>query len=418
MSRTLENPGIDIQRSFVPGVGEMSVSDRLVLRRSAEKTEEGLRRSPEPKAEPEGKREVSPSVQMSLPGVGAGQPTVRNRRFTFDQFVVGPSNRFAYKAAWAVANERPRAYNPLYVYGESGLGKSHLCGAIGDRIRQTQPHTEILYTTAEEFLSEMVAAIRKNEMWAFKEKHRRRCDIVVIDGVHFFSGKQKTQSELSHTLDHLSNGGKQMILTGNVAPHEITHMSEGLKSRLGCGLVVDIQPPDFDTRKRILLHRADFDGVMLSEDVVEFLASAISGSVRRLEGLLVNLMAKSSLLFRPIDLELAQEVVRSFQTLENQKATITTIQNLVAKQFHIGVDQLTSRSRKKSICHPRQIAMYLCRKLTDEALDAIGRAFGRDHASVIHSIGVVERRIREKAGVRREIDFLVEKLTGQASTSS
>jgi chromosomal replication initiator protein len=352
--------------------------------------------------------------QMSLPGIRSYHPSpLANGRFTFDQFVVGPSNQFAYRAAWAVANEKRGAYNPLYFYGESGLGKSHLSGAIGNHIYKTQPNARVLYVSAEEFVSEMVAAIRKQEMWEFKEKFRRRCDVLCIDGVHFLSGKDKTQAELSHTLDHLYHSGKQIILTASFPPHELRHMTDGLKSRLGCGLVVDIKPPDIETRKMILRRRAEFEGSILPDEVVDLLASKVWGNIRRLEGMLINLIAKASFLSRRIELELAQEVVGLFQMAEKRRTTINSIQELVAGQYQIEVEQLVSRSRRKSICHPRQVAMYLCRKFTDESLDTIGMAFCRDHASVIHSIGVVERQKREKAKVRREIDFLVERLRHQ-----
>ncbi|MBW2058726.1 MAG: chromosomal replication initiator protein DnaA [Deltaproteobacteria bacterium] len=349
--------------------------------------------------------------QMTLPGLGPSNPfPIGNQRFTFDRFVVGPCNRFAYQAARAVATQGRSNYSPLYLYGESGLGKSHLSGAIGNFIRSNEPDTRIVYVTAEEFVNEMISAIRRNEMWEFKEKYRKRCDILFIDGVHFFSGKEKTQAEVCHTLDHLYNSGKKVVVTGAVSPHELGYMTEGLRSRLGSGLVVDIQPPDFETRKRILRHKAAFDGVVLPDEVVEFLASRISGSIRRLEGLLINLMAKSSLLFRPINLELAQEVTGSFQVAENRQITIESIQKLVAHQYHLEVEQLVSPSRRKSICHPRQLAMYLSRKFTTQSLEAIGKAFCRDHASVIHSIGVVEREIQEKPKINRELEFLVEKL--------
>jgi chromosomal replication initiator protein len=361
-----------------------------------------------------GQAKTSASKQMTIPGFEPHPflPFV-NRRFTFGQFVVGPTNRFAYKAALTVANKKGNAYNPLYFFGESGLGKSHLSGAIGNHILETEPATRIVYVTAEEFVSEMVSSIREKEMWGFKEKYRRRCDILFIDGVHFLSGKEKTQSELSHTLDHLYHSGKRIILTANVPPHKLSHMTDGLKSRLGCGLVVDIQPPDFETRKKILRSRAEFEGTVLPDDVVALLASGVSGSIRRLEGLLINLIAKSSLLSRPIEIELAQEVIRLFQVAESRKITIDSIQKRVAEQYQIEVEQLTSRSRRRTICHPRQMAMYFCRKLTGESLDTIGKAFFRDHASVIHSIGVIERQMREKAKVRREIDFLMEKLRPQ-----
>jgi chromosomal replication initiator protein len=415
MSNPGANIGTEIQETLVRKRGTVLLRPHRVRQHfGMEMTEDDLDRlSRESKAEngTDRKPERSDEGQMMLPGFGSYScPSLSNRRFTFDQFVVGPCNRFAYQAALAVAKKKRSAYNPLYLYGESGLGKSHLSGAIGNYFYKVEPVVRIVYVTAEEFVNEMVSAIRKKEMWKFKEKYRRQCDILFIDGVHFLSGKEKTQSELSHTLDHLYHSGKQIILTANVPPHLLSHMTDGLKSRLGCGLVVDIHPPDLETRRRILRRRAEFEGVALPEDVVNLIASRVWGNVRRLEGLLINLMAKSSLMCRPIERELAEEVIGLFEVAENRQVTITSIQKQVACQYQIEVKQLISRSRRKSTCHPRQIAMYLSRKFTNESLDAIGRAFCRDHASVIHSIGVIEREIKDKAKVRREIDFLIEKL--------
>ncbi len=423
MNNLWENTKHNIQGPFAPEKGNPSAPTYRFLEHPGGGLGEGdldrVSRRLEVKTTADGRRKRLVSGQLMLPGLGSSnQPPIANLRFTFDQFVVGPCNRFAFQAARAVANEKRNAYNPLYLYSGSGLGKSHLSGAIGNHIHGTEPASRIVYATAEQFVNEMVSAIRKNEMWEFKEKYRKHCDILFVDGVHFFSGKEKTQTELSHTFDHLYNFGKKIILTGTVPPHELNHMTDSLKSRLGGGLVVDIQPPDLETRRRILRHKAEFDGVALPEDVVDFLASRVCSNIRRLEGLLINLMAKSSLLFRPIDLELAQEVVGALQVAETQKVTIDSIQKLVARQYHLEVEQLVSRSRRKSICFPRQLAMYLCRKLTHESLDAIGKAYRRDHASVIHSIGVIEKQIREKAQVRREVDFLVEKLRLQGRMAS
>jgi chromosomal replication initiator protein len=264
----------------------------------------------------------------------------------------------------------------------------------------------------------MVSALRRNEMGEFKAKYRRKCDILFIDGVHFFSGKEKTQTELSHTFDHLYNAGKRIILTGNIPPHQLSHMSDSLKSRLAVGLVVDLHPPDLETRKRILRRRAELEAVTVPDEVIDFVASRMSGNVRRLQGLLINLIAKSSLLSRPIGIELAREVLEALQVKEVRQVTIDMVKKLIGRHYHLHLEQLVSRSRRKSICHPRQVAMYLCRKLTDESLDSIGKAFCRDHASVIHSIGVIEKRIREVARVRREVAFLVERLIGDESAGA
>jgi len=411
VTNLLENANVRVQERFTTRLGNLSVPLRRSVVSGSERTRVARDLLPQASPDkPDRPRDPGPK-QMNLPGVvSRDRSAPGEKRFTFENFVVGPSNRFAYEAGWAVANYRRGAYSPLYLYGESGLGKSHLSGAMGHHIHGRKPTTQIIYTTAEEFVNEMVSGIRKKEMAAFKEKYRRRCDILFIEGVDFLIGKEKTQAELSHTLDHLSHLGKQIVLTALDPPYELPHMSDGLRSRLAGGLVVDIQPPDRETRQRILHHKAALEGVTLPEDVLALLASRISGSVRRLEGILINLVAKSSLLGRPIDLDLAQETIQSFQVEDTQRVTIDGIQRLVAGQYHIQIDQLISRSRRRSICFPRQMGMYLCRRFTGESLDTIGRSFHRDHASVIHSIAVIERQIREKARVRREVGFLARKL--------
>jgi chromosomal replication initiator protein len=262
------------------------------------------------KAAPRRSRATSPhngNGQMVLPKMATGPlGGVRlNKRFTFEHFVVGPCNQFAHSAAWAVSNKIGIHYNPL------GLGKSHLSTAMGNYMLKKWPETRICLVSAEEFVNEMVTALRRDEIASFKEKYRKCSDILVIDGVHFFSGKPNTQAELSHTLDTLYNCGKQIILTSIIPPEDIPKMGEGLKSRLGCGLVVRLQAPRQETRRRILEAKALAEGVHIPDAVLEYLASHINGNIRQMEGTVIGIIAQSSLMHRPIDLDLARESLRN-----------------------------------------------------------------------------------------------------------
>lgn len=334
------------------------------------------------------------------------------REFTFDRFVVGPCNEFAYSAALEVARSQRTRYNPLLVLADVGLGKSHLSCAIGNHVVDKSPGQKVVYTTAEGFVTEMVNGLRRKQLDQFKEKYRKQCDVLVIDGIEFLSGKGHTQMELAHTLDALASAKKRIVLTSNLPPKEIREMEETLKSRVTSGLVVDIKPPDQDTRCRILQQKAKQEGVALPDDVTEFLAKRLTGNVRQLESGLINLIAKASLLRRPIDLDLAKEVTTTIlrDNAFPTKPTIEQILECVCNHFKIEPEAMVSRSRKRSLYYPRQIAMYLCRKHTDATLTAIGKAFRRDHASVIHSLAVIQKRCAADATTRHQIAFLSEKI--------
>jgi chromosomal replication initiator protein len=352
--------------------------------------------------------------QMVLPNVtrGAFGGIRLNKRFTFEHFVVGPCNQFAHSAAWAVANKIGIHYNPLLFYSDVGLGKSHLSTAIGNYMLKKWPETRICLVSAEEFVNELVTALRRDEITSFKEKYRKLSDILVIDGVHFFSGKPTTQAELSHTLDTLYNAGKQIILTSIVPPEDIPKMGEGLKSRLGCGLVVRLQTPKPETRRRILEAKALAEGVHIPDPILDYLASRINGNVRQLEGVVINIIAQCSLMHRPIDLDLARESVRNVVKEEERVITVELIQEAVGRYYRVDIDQMRSRSKRRDIYLPRQVAMYLCRKLTNESLEAIGRAFNKRHASVIYSIANMERKMREDSRIAHQVEFLAEKVKG------
>jgi len=369
------------------------------------------------KAVPKRSRSPSPhngNGQMVLPKMASGPlGGIRlNKRFTFERFVIGPCNQFAHSAAWAVSNKIGIHYNPLFFYSDVGLGKSHLSTAIGNYMLEKWPETRICLVSAEEFVNELVTALRRDGIASFKEKYRKYSDILVIDGVHFFSGKPTTQAELSHTLDTLYNCGKQIILTSIVPPEEIPKMGEGLKSRLGCGLVVRLQAPDSETRKRILEAKALAEGIHIPGPVLDYLASHVNGNIRQLEGTIISIIAQSSLMHRSIDLDLAQESLRNVVKEEARIITIELIQEVVGRHYQVDIERMKSRSKRREIYLPRQVAMFLCRKLTNGSLEAIGKAFNKKHASVIYSIATMERKVRDDPRIGRQIEFLTEKVRG------
>jgi chromosomal replication initiator protein len=352
--------------------------------------------------------------QLRLPNIKSPRSlSLRiNPNFTFDRFVVGPCNELAYSAAMTVARERTSRYTPLYFYADIGLGKSHLSCAIGNFILENFEGERVYYLSAEEFVNELIMALRNKRIDAFKEKYRKECDVLLIDGVHFLSGKEKTQKELTHTLDALYNSGKQVILTSNTLPNDLQYIEESLRSRLSCGLIVNIKPPDLETRKKILKAKISQEGINLEEEILDYIAVEIEGSVRKLESALINLIAKSYLMNCPIDMEMAREVVKCIVKKNENQITIDQIKKLVAHYFHLSPEHLESKSKKRSIVHPRHIAMYLCRTFTDYSLEAIGKAFNRDHASVIHSIAKIKKEMDEKSHIRKQIDYLKERIKG------
>ncbi len=367
------------------------------------------------KSAPKRRRSPSPhngNGQMVLPNMATGPlgGILLNKRFTFERFVVGPCNQFAHSAAWAVANKIGIHYNPLLFYSDVGLGKSHLSTAIGNYILKKWPETRICLVSAEEFVNELVTALRKDKIASFKEKYRKYSDILVIDGVHFFSGKPTTQAELSHTLDTLYNCGKQIILTSILPPEDIPKMGEGLKSRLGCGLVVRLLPPELETRRRILESKASGEGIHLPDPVLEYLASHINGNIRQLEGAVIGIIAQSSLMHRQIDLDLARESLRNLVKEEERVITIELIQEVVGRYYRVDIEQMKSKSKRRSIYLPRQVSMYLCRNLTNESLEAIAKAFNKKHTSVIYSITNIENKVRDDPRMAHQIEFLAEKI--------
>jgi len=328
------------------------------------------------------KREV---VAPQPPRVGS-----LNERYTFDTFIVGPSNQFAHAACRAVAEAPSRSYNPLFIYGGVGLGKTHLMHAVGRYVLQHDPALKLTYISSERFMNEMINAIRYERILDFRETYRS-VDILLVDDIQFLAGKESTQTEFFHTFNALYDAQKQIVLSSDRPPHEIPQLEERLRSRFEWGLIADIQPPDLETKAAILKRKAEAEGVPLPDDVAMFIAGRIKSNIRELEGSLIRLIAYASLTGRDISLDLTQEVLRDAIDLDTRAITIESIQKYVADYYQLKVHELKSRNNSKSIALPRQVAMYLCKQLTTASLPEIGRSFGgKHHSTVLHSIRKVQ----------------------------
>ncbi|MBW1793971.1 MAG: chromosomal replication initiator protein DnaA [Deltaproteobacteria bacterium] len=349
--------------------------------------------------------------QLLLPNVTHRQhaPSLFRKNFTFDQFVVGMCNDFAYKAALALAGGENGYHNTLFLLSKTGLGKSHLSQAIGNHILHQNSTMRVCYMTAEDFTNAMVYALRHDSIEQFKEKYRRQCDMLLLEDVQFLSGKEKTQHELGYTLDALLAAGKKLIFTSSHLPNDIPKMDGKLASRMSSGIISGIESPDYETRVRIIDKKASLKSLEIPQDVVHYLASELTENVRQLESGLIGVAAKASLLEVPADLQLAESVVRNIAR-RSQEITVESIQKLVCKYCKISMEELLSRSRKRRIAQPRQIAMYLARRYTSQSFQAIGRSFNRYHATTLHAIGTVERHIREQGPVQKQVEFLCRRL--------
>jgi len=349
---------------------------------------------PDGVAPPDSPAEAQPSIpQPAEPATAAiRRPKAGNlnERYTFDTFIVGPSNQFAHAAARAVAEAPSRSYNPLFIYGGVGLGKTHLMHAIGRYVLQHDPTLRLTYISSERFMNEMINAIRYERILDFREAYRS-VDILLVDDIQFLAGKESTQTEFFHTFNALYDAQKQIVLSSDRPPHEIQNLEERLRSRFEWGLIADIQPPDFETKVAILKRKAEAEAVPLPDDVAMFIAGRIKSNIRELEGSLIRLIAYASLTGRDVSLELTQEVLRNVIDLDNRAITIESIQKYVADYYQLKVHELKSRNNSKSVALPRQVAMYLCKQLTSASLPEIGRSFGgKHHSTVLHSIRKVE----------------------------
>jgi chromosomal replication initiator protein len=332
-----------------------------------------------------------------------------NAKYTFDSFVIGSSNRFAHAAALAVAEAPAQAYNPLFIYGGTGLGKTHLLQAVAQYVSEHQSELSVRYVTSETFMNDFINALRDKRIEGFKQRYRAY-DLLLVDDIQFFEHKERIQEEFFHTFNSIYEAGGQIVISSDRPPREISTLEERLRSRFEWGLITDIQPPDLETRIAILRKKVKTDRIHVPDPrVLEFIAGRISSNIRELEGALTRVVAFSSLTGRPMTEDLAQDVLKDvFPQGEVQQVTIERIQELVSDRFGVTLDELCGEKRSQNIVFPRQVAMYLSRELTDASLPKIGRQFGgRDHTTVIHATTKIAGKIRED----RDVYNLVQELT-------
>ena len=331
-----------------------------------------------------------------------------NPRYTFDSFVVGGSNQFAHAAALAVAENPSKAYNPLFLYGGVGMGKTHLMQAIGHLVKKRNPAMRLAYVSAEKFTNDVINSLRFDRMISFRDRYRN-VDILLVDDIQFIAGKERTQEEFFHTSNALYDVQKQIVLSSDCPPKEISAIEERLRSRFEWGLIADIQAPDLETKIAILQRKAEIERVHLPDDVAEFIARSIKSNVRELEGALTRLIAYASLTAATVNLVTAQQVLRNIIATQEKKVTIELIQKKVGEQFGLRDADLKMRSNSKAIAYPRQIAMYLVKQLTSASLPEIGRQFGgKHHTTVLHSINKIDLLRRSDKELNRTINKLLD----------
>ncbi len=338
------------------------------------------------------------------------EPPRLNPRYTFSNFVIGASNQFAHAASLAVANHPSRTYNPFFIYGGVGLGKTHLLHAIGHRILEHIPTAKLVYVCAEEFMNELVNAIRFNRTSNFRDKYRCM-DILLIDDIQFIAGKERTQEEFFHTFNALHEAHKQIVITSDRQPRDIPTIEERLRSRFEWGLIADIQPPDLETKIAIIKKKVEKEGLDLPDAVCLLIASSTISNIRELEGSLNRIAAYSSIHGEEITLSLTQKVLKDILQEREKSITIEHIQEVVASYFGVKVSDLKSRSRTSSISHPRQIAMYLCRSMTNHSFPKIGQSFGgKDHTTVLHAYKKMTKKFESDSRLKNQIKYLTDTL--------
>ena len=338
--------------------------------------------------------------------------TTLTPKYTFDSFVIGNSNRFAHAASLAVAEAPAKAYNPLFIYGGVGLGKTHLMHAIGHYILQNNPNAKVVYVSSEKFTNELINSIKDDKNEEFRNKYRN-VDILLIDDVQFIAGKERTQEEFFHTFNALHDANKQIILSSDRPPKEIPTLEDRLRSRFEWGLIADIQIPDFETRMAILKKKAEVEKLNVANEVMIYIATKIKSNIRELEGALIRIVAYSSLTNREITVDLASEALKDIISKKQGKnITINLIQDIVSSYFNLRIEDLKSQRRTRNVAYPRQIAMYLSRKLTDMSLPKIGEEFGgRDHTTVIHAYEKISDNLNTDENLQHTIETITKKLT-------
>ncbi len=355
-------------------------------------------------AEPITVNQSSPQAKLDFDAVNHQL----NPRYTFESFIVGASNQFAHAAAMAVADQPSKSYNPLFLYGGVGLGKTHLMQAIGHTLKRRNPSLRLTYISAEKFTNEVIASIRLERMAAFRDRFRNM-DVLMVDDIQFIATRERTQEEFFHTFNALYDQQKQIVISSDCPPKEISSIEERLRSRFEWGLIADIQPPDLETKIAILQKKAESERVQVPDDVAEYIARAIKSNIRELEGALIRLMAYASLTGAVINLPTAQQVLKNIIETQEKKVTIEQIQKRVGEHFGLRAQDLKVRSNSKQIAFPRQVAMFLVKQLTSASLPEIGRQFGgKHHTTVLHSINKIETLRQSDKDLNKTINRLLD----------
>jgi chromosomal replication initiator protein len=362
-------------------------------------------------SEEEEKDPETPPQETAKPAVTASAPAAKgelflNPKYLFSTFVVGPSNRFAHAAVLAVAESPAKAYNPLFIYGGVGLGKTHLMQAIGHFLLEKNRSLKILYIPSERFTNHLISAIQNRSMSKFREKYRNM-DVLLIDDIQFIAGKESTQEEFFHTFNTLYDSHKQIVVTSDRSPKEIPRLEERLISRFEWGLVTDIQPPDLETRVAILRKKAEGEALVIPDEVIDFIAQKFRLNIRELEGALIRVVANSSVMSQPITLASAKEVLKNLLVESEERLSMESIQEAVAHYFQVSASDMKARRRNHSIAYPRQIAIFLIRELTSHSLSEIGAHFGgRDHTTVLHACEKITKGIQTDDQMRKTVNHL------------
>ena len=336
-----------------------------------------------------------------------------NRKYTFETFVVGNNNRFAHAAALAVGNEPGKSYNPLFLYGGVGLGKTHLMHAIGNRILENKENSNVLYVTSEKFTNQLINAIKDNKTEMFRNKYRN-IDVLLIDDIQFIAGKDRVQEEFFHTFNTLREDGKQIIISSDKPPRDIEFLEDRLKSRFEWGLLADIASPDYETRLAILRKKAQDENIIIDDSILSDIATKIDSNIRELEGVFNKIVARASLTHSPITIELAENIINEFKYESEKVISCDFIKETVSKYFSIDKEELSGSKRSNDIAFPRQIAMYLCREIANMSFPQIGNEFGnRDHSTVMHGYNKISREIKEKNNTKLIVESVKNIITSE-----
>jgi chromosomal replication initiator protein len=393
-----------------PGVRVTYITDASEEKLASVQAREAVPRLGDDESADAAVADAGPPDPTAQPAYDGGPASGLNPRYTFESFVVGPSNQFAEAACRAVAEMPSRSYNPLYIYGGVGLGKTHLMHAIGHYASKHNPGFKLTYISTERFMNEMINAVHNNRIIDFRARYRT-VDLLLVDDIQFLAGKEGTQTEFFHTFNALYDSQKQIVLSSDCPPNEIPSLEERLRSRFEWGLIADIQAPDLETKVAILKKKAEAEALPLPDNVAIYIAEKIKSNIRELEGSLIRLIAFASLTGREVTMTLAQEVLKNLGGHDDRALTVDMIQKAVADYYQLKPVDLRSRNNSKSVAMPRQIAMFLCKSLTSASLPEIGRSFGgKHHSTVIHSIRKVETLRQKDRDFNRVINTLIESL--------